>query len=363
MTNILPRMLRRLAVWFLWLYGLLLVGGWLLHDFVGDRLWWLALSLALLPLFLAPLLLLWPLGLWVRHPHYWLGLLPPTLLFFALYGPLFLPKAPPPYATEAPTLRVMTFNLWGGSYRARTAKVILNAGLPDVVALQELTPRMQRQILQTVGHAYPYHYFDRTTGARWLGILSRYPLEYLPTADLLLDLSCRQYRVRVDLDHAFRIYNCHPQSSNIFYFPGDFTMMTRQIEETFRLRTLLSQRLAQVVQAEREPTLVVGDFNTTDQSDAYRYLRTALLDSHRAIGRGFGHTFPAGTGFFRDIPIIERQVRIDMILYTADFVALQSQVFREHGESDHLPLLATLGWRAVLPTNALSQPGIPVSEQ
>lgn len=349
LTNVLPQALRLLAVYLLWLYSILLLMGWLVHRLVGDTIWWLALASSLLPLCFLPLLFFLLISLWVRQPGYWVGLLLPSILFLYLYGPLFIPKRPPAYAMQAPTLRLMTFNLWAGSYRAKTAEIILDSGLPDIVALQELSPRMQRLMLKLVGHAYPYSAYDTLVGNRGLGIFSRYPLERLPISDLLIDLNCRQYQVSVDSSRRFRLYNCHPRSTHVFYFEGGLAMMAKQVQETFRLRTLLSQHLVQDIQTHGEPTLVVGDFNTTDQSEAYANLRTVLFDVHRAIGWGFGHTFPSGTGLFRQIPIIERQVRIDMVFYTADFVALQSVVGTEHGESDHLPLIATLGWRHALP--------------
>jgi endonuclease/exonuclease/phosphatase family metal-dependent hydrolase len=91
--------------------------------------------------------------------------------------------------------------------------------------------------------------------------------------------------------------------------------------------------------------IVVGDFNTTDQSEAYAILDQELTDSHRTAGWGFGHTFPTEFGTFREFPIVPRLVRIDMIWHTDAFVALESHVSNSHGESDHLPVLATLAWR------------------
>lgn len=343
---VMTQVLRTLTTLMLWLYTMLLSTWWGIQWLIGDTLWWVALIRSFTPLLFLPLLFFWPIGLWVRRPTYWLGILLPTTLFLALYGCLFLPRSTPPYAATSSTLRIMTFNLWGGSYREKTARVILENDLPDLVALQEVTPLMQRLLRRTISQYYPYIFFDSTIGGRGLGLLSRYPVERLPS-DLLIDLSCRQYRVTVDVHHRFRLYNCHPYSTNILYAFGDLPAVIQRTGETFHLRTLLSQQLAQEIQANAEPTIVVGDFNTTDQSDAYHHLRTVLSDAHRTVGWGFGHTFPARTGFSRGIPILSRQVRIDMVLYTAEFVALQTQVSETYGESDHYPVLATLGWRRI----------------
>lgn len=337
-------LLRLAAIFLVWLYSISLASWWVIHLWVGDTLWWIALLSSFAPHLFIPLLLFWPIGAWVRRPLYWSGLLLPITLFVYLYGFLFIPRQPPAYQPAPAPLRLMTFNLWGGSHTVATAQVILENGAPDIVALQEVTWPMQKLIQQTVGQQYPYAFFDTAIGHPGLGVLSRYPLERVPS-DLLIDLHCRQYRVTVDAAHRFRLYNCHPRSTNLFYIAGDFATIVRQVEETFHTRTLLGARLAEEIKGHGEPTLVVGDFNTTDQSDAYHHLRTVLGDAHRASGWGFGHTFPSELGRYRELPIVPRQVRIDLILYTADFVALQSAVGAIHAESDHFPLRATLGWR------------------
>lgn len=91
--------------------------------------------------------------------------------------------------------------------------------------------------------------------------------------------------------------------------------------------------------------IVVGDFNSTDQSEVYQLLGRVLTDAHRAVGWGLGHTFPAYAGSFRGIPILPWQMRIDMIFYSDEFAALRSQVGPTYGESDHLPVLAQLTWQ------------------
>lgn len=338
------QLLRGLAIFLLWLYTTCLALWWGIHLFTGDTIWWVALLGVFTPHLFAPLLFFWPIGIWVRRPAYRVGLLPPSLLFIALYGILFIPQSAPAYLPESPPFRIMTFNLWEGSYRARTPQVILANKRPDIVVLQEVTLPMQSLLLKAVGQHYPYFLFDTKPGQPKLGLLSRYPVERVPS-ELTIDLSCRQYRVTVAPTQRFRLYNCHPRSTNILYSFGNIPTVIQRTEETFRIRTVLSERLAQAIKAHAEPTVVVGDFNTTDQSDAYHNLRTVLNDAHRASGWGFGHTFPAWTGYSRGIPIIARQVRIDMVLYTNDFVALQAEVSSMHGESDHYPFLATLGWR------------------
>lgn len=327
----------------LWLYAGLVPALWGWHQWAGDQHWWLALLGSFTPHFFWPLLLLWPFALWQSRRHERLLLAAPTFLFVYLYGVLFLPNFPPAYQTTPRPLHIMTFNLWTGTRGADTARILIDKGLPDIVALQEVSYRMQLTLERGVGNYFPYQDFNYS-GRGGLAVLSRYPLQRL-TSDLLIDLFCSQYRVTVDATHHFRLYNCHPYSTHVAYPTGSWQAFGNQVEESFRLRTLLGERLAQEIQSHGEAAIVLGDFNTTDQSDAYHHLTTVLSDAHRASGWGFGHTFPAGTALFRKPPVLPRLVRIDLILYSPAFVALQSAVGSTYGKSDHLPVRAVLAWR------------------
>lgn len=336
--------LRTLALVLLWLYIALFGGWWGLHLYFGDTIWWLGLVNSFVPLLFLPLLFFVPLAPLVRHPLYQSGLLLPLGYFLLIYGPLFLPKTTPPHLTTPAPFSVLTFNLWSGSHEASTLDVVQAEQLPAILAFQETTYRLNHLIKQELGSAYPYQFYENTLSGRGITTLSRFPLESI-RADVIIDLNCRLFRVTVEPTRHFLLYNCHPQSSNLLSFLGDGLPMNDQIAETFLMRRLLSQALRDDIVARQEPAIVVGDFNSTEQSEAYAILAPLLYDAQRAAGWGFGHTFPAYGGAFHRIPILPQLVRIDMIRYTGDFVALTSKVSSLHGESDHNPLIATLAWR------------------
>lgn len=336
--------LRTLGLILLWSYIALFLGWWGLHLYFGDRLWWLALVNSFVPLLFVPLLVFIPLAPLVRHPLYQSGILIPVGYFLLVYGPLFLPKSSPPHLAEPAPFTVMTFNMWSGSRQAATINLVREHDLPDIVALQETTFPMNRLIREELGAEYPYQFYETTLNGRGISTLSRFPLERV-RGDMVIDLNCRVFRATVDATRHFLLYNCHPQSSNMLSFLGDGRPMGDQIDETFLMRELLSQAILDDITARNEPAIVVGDFNSTEQSDAYAILARKLRDAHREAGWGWGHTFPAYGGSFRRIPVLPRLVRIDMIRHTNEFVALTSQVSLAHGESDHHPLIATVAWR------------------
>ncbi len=340
--------LRTIVLLLLWLYIALFLGRWGLQLLFGDTIWWLGLINAFVPLLFTPLLLFGPLAVFVRQPLYNSGLLLLITFFLLSYGPFFLPKTAPPHLVDPTPFSIMTFNMLSTSQGVETIKVIRDNGLPAIVALQETSPRLNQLLEQEVGALYPYQFYEYTALRRGISTLSRYPLERIEV-ELVIDLNCRVFRVTVAPTRHFLLYNCHPQSSNLLNFLGDGQPMAAQIAETFQIRRRLSQALADDIATRTEPAVVVGDFNSTDQNEAYRILQGQLDDAHQQAGWGFGHTFPAARddmqGGARIMALLPRLVRIDMVRYTNDFVALTSQVSSHHGESDHHPLVATLAWR------------------
>jgi endonuclease/exonuclease/phosphatase (EEP) superfamily protein YafD len=164
-----------------WAYAGLIVLWLLLRVFWGDALWWLGLLNAFVPFFFLPLVLFVPACLVYRHPGFWFSVSVPVVMFLLLYGGLFLPRAP--VRAGAP-LTIMTFNIWGGSRLPETARVVVENGLPDIVALQELTPQMAEVFVAELGDAYPYRLLRPEGTYRGMGVLSRFPLTEIDTRHL-----------------------------------------------------------------------------------------------------------------------------------------------------------------------------------
>lgn len=334
------------AAIFAWLYTLFIVGWLFGHYAYGDTIWWLALLNAFAPFLFAPLLLFLPIGLLTRTRTYWLGLMLPSITFLSIYGAIFIPKWPVANAASPMPLTIMTFNIWGGSRSRQTAQVMRQNHLPDIVALQEVSPAMLKPLLDEVGASYPYHVFDLAGTNGGLGVLSRYPLAKLRSPHFFpLGWQVQLLRVEVGERHLL-LYNCHPLSSNIMYFMGHGEAVPEAVQFSYKIRANLIKQILNDLAERADPAIMACDLNSTPQSDVYRMLMAAkLLDAQREAGWGFGHTYPAHTLYFADLPLFPRLIRIDMILHSADFVALNSQVSPFHGESDHLPVVAQLAWK------------------
>ena len=325
-----------------WTYAAIIVFWFLLHSCFGDTIWWLALLNVFVPFLFLPLVLSIPLCVVYRYPAFWRSVLLPFVIFVFLYGELFLPNVP---VRDGDPITVMTFNIWGGSQLSETAHVIVENGLPDIVALQELTPQMADVLLEEVGDSYPYRLLAPEGAYHGMGVLSRFPLTEIDTRHLA-HYWWRVQAMRVDSPAGpFTLYNVHPDATNVLVYIEEERDIPAEVRSSMTLRQQLIETLIADFTQRDGPIVVVGDLNSADQSDVYALMRQHLTDAYRASGWGFGHTFPAYSGRFHGIPIPSLQMRLDMVFMSEDFRAVRAWVSRTYGESDHRPLLTELVWR------------------
>lgn len=326
-----------------WVYACLVAEWWVLHHAFGDRLWWVALVSVFAPYLFAPLVLLAPLGLVKPSARYWAAMLLVVAVLLAEYGtPLAVRAAAGVEGEDEITL--LTFNVWGYSDAPETARAIVSRGTPDVVVLQELSPGLVPILIEELGEVYPYRLLNPDEAYRGGGVLSRYPMRAarLPAGSPVGGFA---QVVEIEVDgQVLTLYNVHLDATAALHYIDSGTAVAEKVRSSFAVRERQVDYLLEDLARRNGPVLVAGDFNMTDQSDAYRALARDLQDAHREAGRGFGHTFPAYGGRYRGIPIFPRMVRIDMILHSPGWRALECRVLRDHGESDHLPVLARLAW-------------------
>jgi vancomycin resistance protein VanJ len=255
--------------------------------------------------------------------------------FIVLYGGLFLPSAPgrdgcAASSDECVSVTVMTANCGSGLADPDSLAETLRASGADLIGLQELSTEQADRLESELADLYP-HQALYPLGFEGRGLLSRYPItshqlfypekEYLPYLIAAVDLNGTPLTAIV--------YHTKPP---VFLVQG---LETRLLPEWPIDRWLVetTQNLA--------PTVILGDFNTVDQSDKYRCLRQAgLTDAFRTAGWGFGATFPARADGWRSLPDLPL-LRIDYIWVTGDIEVSRAWVGKETG-SDHLPVQAEL---------------------
>jgi endonuclease/exonuclease/phosphatase family metal-dependent hydrolase len=199
---------------------------------------------------------------------------------------------PNPVIQTAGTTRlsVMSWNLEVGSKTAAEAvDGILDPpgkGMPDVVALQELTPAVAVALEASaeLDVAYPYRMLEPRDGVRGMGILSSVPLvkgaygafPMLLTAALLLPDD-----TRVDL---LDVHPLPPKISTVAGVP--WGLETRQ-----RDKELESLRASLDRTPDPTRTILVGDLNTTPFEPGFGIVAHGLVDAHERIGSGTGFTW------------------------------------------------------------------------
>ncbi|MEM7130191.1 MAG: endonuclease/exonuclease/phosphatase family protein [Chloroflexota bacterium] len=239
----------------------------------------------------------------------------------------------------------MTFNIWWRSQSSITGRIPLDQGIPDVVALQELTPHMANCIEEHIGEHYPHRSIitsEEPTSPR-LGIYSKFPLEDLNA----VHLSSKDFRVQIVrinlLGESITLYNIHPRATNLLRYWQQGGSLSAQVHHSFRQREEFIRSLLDDIVGRRDPVIVVGDFNSTPLSDVYRLMRSQLEDAHRVAGRGWGYTFPNHGADFARLPLRWPFMRLDMIFCSPNVTVYSCGVGQKYGESDHRLVIAQFG--------------------
>lgn len=164
---------------------------------------------------------------------------------------------------------------------------LLNAGA-DVVALQECTPPQMRLLDESTAlHArYPYFFFPPKQLGHDTCMLSAHPILAQGSHT---DPSLQWARLDLGGGHTLLLLNTHLNSADFSTAAGliptryDASWRDEQIR---RLRMVIDPLLQH-----NEPVLLVGDFNTTEREVAYHEIGRGLIDAHRAVGWGLGHSW------------------------------------------------------------------------
>lgn len=254
--------------------------------------------------------------------------------------------ASPVASSNEPALKVITFNMWGANKRADDVLVWLRDSDADLIAIQETLVSWAGVGLPQLNDVYPYQ-VSQPYSVRPYGntLLSRYPIVSNERYELP---GLPHDRTLINIEGVFvAVYNIHlvspqgdqPRVRLPFYQP--FLDLLLQYDDSLRNHQI--DALLARLETETYPYVVAGDFNTSEDALKYHALAGSLHDSFREAGIGLGGTWPYSgvAGVPRFIPPM---LRIDYIWHSDAFVTLNASVGAPIG-SDHLPVLATLGFR------------------
>ncbi|MBX3489218.1 endonuclease/exonuclease/phosphatase family protein [Parvibaculum sp.] len=284
---------------------------------------WIATGEALLPVRLTIAFVYWialgltvvaALALWQRRWRLAALSVPLALLLGVPYLPQYLPRFGAPPATGE-TFTVMSYNVMGRNRDVDAIAAVILTERPDILFLQEF--HLMDALRGRIGSLYggdPVH--EALEPHLGLAVLSRFPLAPLPPLR----------RIQKAVAHL----PC-----------GDIHLWNLRAPKTFdgpAAQHRFVIMLAEDMRTEEGPAMAAGDFNLTERSAPYSYLRGFLRNAHEDAGFGLGATFPApGRNLGRILPAM---IRIDHMFYSSGLTPLHAEVLSEAGKSDHYPLKA-----------------------
>lgn len=295
---------------------------------------WLALLMTFTPFLFSPLVIILPLALWARSKTVMAAALVAAGVLLLLYGSEFLTRPAPVSPATNDTLTVMTFNLGPGQAAPEQNLSAIEEEGADIVTVQELVPATVRLLRERLPQRYPYSILDLRAGTT--GLLTRYPIvksEWFQPAERERPVLHSTLDANGKPIHILAI---HPLPPKITW------------RKTYPLPTGLDDAEQELVVSDilrrvallQGPVLIMGDFNMTDQSQVYELVSTALIDSYREAGWGFGFTFPNNLKM-RGLPVPGPLIRIDYVFHSSNLSAQLAQVSCKGG-SDHCYLVVKL---------------------
>ena len=296
-------------------------------------IWWLQIFAIVLP---AAAALLFVLTLVSAAIRIW-PLFTVSVLALLMFGLRYAAAVGGTFETVEPTITVVTFNTGGGENMVKGGdhglRNLIDEVEPDILCLQEFwigywetsadgrTHARADEILDSLGYrviAPP----TRAAQRRPSPIITRFEID--ETSVVKLSSLESQERAGTLLraqfssqGRSFVIYNLHLQSfteqrpwrEGASFNPRAWVRFLRRTNETFLQRADEAREIGEILEQEKLPFLLCGDFNSTPHQWTYARLAAGLTDVYRASGGFWGPTYPSSS------PL----VRIDFILASEEW--------------------------------------------
>ena len=296
---------RKFVAALVWLYPAALVLSAFALRFIGER-WWITGVTLYLPrvAFMAPLpvLLLLTFTVKKREPL-WLALGFASLLLLVITG--FVLPWPHFRTANAPSMRVLSYNVNSGAGHEDDIMNEIEGYSPDIVVLQEIGPpdaissRLRRR-------------YSTVDASNQFLFATNYPVVSTFTPGGFLDEgqmhSPRYVEHTVDTPLGrIAVYDVHPISprpafyemrgsgpKRAFFLHRMFTSVPNAIfEGNSWLRTLEIRALTEATRKETDPVVIAGDTNLPGLSYILNHELSDYRDGFASSSWGFGYTFPS----------------------------------------------------------------------
>ena len=316
-------------------YHVLLALYWILRELFGGAFWWLALLNTFALFVLLPLLLTLPVALLLKGKRSSAFAILLTVLALVKYAPL--PK-PAPLPSDH-TLRVISYNIWNRNQQLDSDVDWLLEQDADVIVLLEAVNRHLPTLSRLVNH-YDYHHVIDAS----ILMVSRYPM--LESEMIVLEAATTKTygrsAIRAVLDvngQPITVYGVHlsvprMDAAHFPFFMYQRTIYTIQHYDETRRNAQIAT-LLRYIEQERNPVILMGDFNMSHTSAIYEdFAKAGLVDSHTEAGTGLGLSWSLR-------PSLPAMLRIDYVWHSSNLRTVQAQINERRG-SDHLPVIVDI---------------------
>lgn len=255
----------------------------------------------------------------------------PALVWLWCYGTLFVPNG---FASTAPDLRVVSYNTYVNAPTTDSVEAVVARTRADVLLLQEVFPPRQDALAAALADTYPHQFTVQNPRIGGVMVLSRHEIVETRPVSLSAPGARETAVVVLDVDgRRMQVVPVHLTSP----CPRCGASMTERLELEGERRP--AELLAVLRALDPDvPTVIGGDFNSTERSEPYRLLtHVGFEDPHRQAGSGPGFTWPNDQLPF---PVL----RIDWVL-TRGLDAVDAWV-GDGGASDHRPVVVDLAFRS-----------------
>jgi len=266
----------------------------------------------------------------------------------------------PESASQSRLFKVLSYNvrgfdIYGWSSDPQVKNEIFNfisEQDPDILCFQEYFSSARRghseqelsNALRFLPESAVYYTSDQSNRSGFgIATYSRYPILKKSRIPFNSSSNAAMYTDILVHNDTIRVINVHLQS--IKFGSDDYAFMDSvrlkysneqirgirhigsQLKTAFSLRAEQAQMISNYIIDSPFPVVLMGDFNDTPQSYAYRKIKRTLKDAFRKAGSGFGNTYAGELPSFR----------IDYIMYSQPLVPYQFERIK-NDFSDHFPI-------------------------
>lgn len=235
---------------------------------------------------------------------------------------------------------------------------------PDLVCIQEYYTSSKRgethDDVKKQLHSLPQsavYFANDPANKEGFGIatFSKYPIIKKSRIPFNSSFNAAMYTDILFQSDTIRVFNVHLQS--IRFEKHDYAFMDTarlkysneqmleiraigsRLKSAFQLRAEQAQIIANYIKDSPYAVIVIGDFNDTPQSYAYRKIRKGIHDAFRLAGGGFGNTYSGELPSFR----------IDYIMHDDALIPYEFERIKID-YSDHFPITTWLYLREAMAT-------------